>query len=107
MAITKGIIINQKIRKRVVDTANYIIENKSTVREAAKEFNVSKSTVHKDVSERLELVNPELYEKVREHLDFHKEVRHLRGGAATRELYGSEWKENSGKVVGKKKIAVE
>jgi len=87
METTKGMRINQKIRQRVLDIANYILQSKSTVREAAKEFRVSKSTVHKDMTERLPIINPELFEEVRKHLDYHLVVRHLRGGEATKMLY--------------------
>ena len=65
----------------------YIIENDATVRQAAKHFGVSKSTVHKDVSERIEHVNPALASEVRKVLDVNKAERHIRGGLATREKY--------------------
>ena len=65
----------------------YIIEKKATVREAAARFNVSKSTVHKDVSSRLRQLNPALYREVRAILDRNKSERHLRGGLATKEKY--------------------
>ncbi len=72
------------IEKRVVLLANYIIENKTTVREAAKEFGISKSTVHKDVTERLSKLNKSLYLETRKILDKNKAERHLRGGMATK-----------------------
>lgn len=75
------------IEERVLDTANYIIENGTTVREAAKKFGISKSTVHKDVTERLESINPSLAAQVRRVLDVNKQERHIRGGLATREKY--------------------
>ena len=75
------------IEERACDLAAYIIENKTTVRAAAKQFGISKSTVHKDVTERLEKVNPELYRQVRSLLDINKAERHIRGGLATREKY--------------------
>lgn len=65
----------------------YIIESKSTVRSAAKKFGISKSTVHKDVSQRLRNINPTLYKEVREILNTNKNERHIRGGIATRNKY--------------------
>ena len=65
----------------------YIIESKATVRRAAKKFGISKSTVHKDVSQRLKTVNPSLYLEVREILDTNKTERHIRGGIATKRKY--------------------
>lgn len=67
--------------------AQYLVENRTTVRGAAKEFGVSKSTVHKDLSERLEKIQPQLYAQVRQILDLNKEERHIRGGMATREKH--------------------
>lgn len=67
--------------------ANYIIENAATVRKTAKEFGVSKSTVHKDVTERLEAINPDLAKRARKVLDVNKSERHIRGGMATKEKY--------------------
>ncbi len=75
------------IEERAIELAAYIIENKSTVRAAAKEFNISKSTVHKDVTERLRSLNTGLYSRVKEVLDKNKEQRHIRGGMATKEKY--------------------
>ena len=68
----------------------YIIENNATVRAAAKKFHISKSTVHKDVSDRLQIVNPQLYGRVRRVLEVNKAQRHIRGGMATREKYRKE-----------------
>jgi len=65
----------------------YISENKATVRSAAKKFNVSKSTVHKDVAERLKKIDPVLYKEVKEVLEINKAQRHIRGGLATRQKY--------------------
>ena len=73
--------------ERTVLAAEYIIEKGATVRAAAKKFGVSKSTVHKDVSERLAKINPKLFEEVRAVLDKNKQERHLRGGKATKEKY--------------------
>ena len=68
----------------------YIIENKATVRSAAKQFGISKSTVHKDLSERLEHINRALYVQVKEIMDLNKAERHIRGGNATRKKYKGE-----------------
>ncbi len=73
--------------ERTVLAAEYIIEKGATVRAAAKKFGVSKSTIHKDVSERLLKINQKLYEEVRAVLDKNKKERHLRGGKATKEKY--------------------
>lgn len=78
------------IEERACDLAVYIIENDATVRAAAKQFGVSKSTVHKDLTERLPRVNPGLYRQVRELLDRNKAERHIRGGLATRRKYKGE-----------------
>ncbi len=75
------------IEDRVLELAQYILENKSTVRKAAKKFNISKSTVHKDVSERLNKINHSLALRVHEILLENKAERHIRGGLATREKY--------------------
>lgn len=75
------------IEERVVEIARYIVEHKATVRETAKAFGISKSTVHKDVTERLARVNKNLAEATREVLDVNKSERHIRGGMATREKY--------------------
>ena len=73
--------------ERTILAAEYIIENKATVRSAAKKFGVSKSTIHKDVSERLRHLNPNLYSEVKTILEKHKQERHIRGGKATKEKY--------------------
>lgn len=73
--------------QRAVTLGQYIIENKATVRTAAKKFGISKSTVHKDVSERLKNENPALYEQVRSVLEINKQERHIRGGMATKLKY--------------------
>ena len=75
------------IEERTLALADYIIENNCTVRDAAKYFNVSKSTVHKDVSVRLKKVNRCMYLKVKAVLENNKAQRHLRGGMATKEKY--------------------
>ena len=75
------------IEKRAIELAEYIIENNATVRKTAKEFNISKSTVHKDVHERLKKINPALYNEAQSVLEFNKSERHIRGGMATKEKY--------------------
>ena len=75
------------VEDRAVELGEYIVENKATVRAAAKVFGISKSTVHMDVAKRLEKISPGLYNEVREVLDVNKAQRHLRGGLATREKY--------------------
>lgn len=79
--------MKEYIEERAVNIANFIIDNNATVRQAAKVFGVSKSTVHKDVTERLEKINKALSENVRQILDINKSERHIRGGNATREKY--------------------
>ena len=73
------------IEERAVKTAEYIIETKATVRQTARKFGVSKSTVHKDVTARLTRINPALANEARKVLDVNKKERHIRGGLATRE----------------------
>ena len=75
------------IEERTVELANYIIEHKCTVREAAKKFGISKSTVHNDITERLSKINRILAADVRKILTENKQERHIRGGYATREKY--------------------
>ncbi len=75
------------IEERTINIAKYILETKSTVREAAKKFGISKSTVHKDITERLRKINLGLAKDVEEVLQENKSERHIRGGIATREKY--------------------
>ena len=75
------------IEERACQLALYIIENKATVRSAAQKFGISKSTVHKDLSERLPGFNPPLYQQVKSVLDENKAERHIRGDIATRNKY--------------------
>ena len=75
------------IEERACDLAAYIIENRATVRAAAQKFGISKSTVHKDLSERLPLYNRNLFLQVKAILDENKAQRHIRGGIATRRKY--------------------
>ena len=79
--------MKEYIEERAVEIANYIIEEKVTVRQAAKKFGVSKSTVHKDCADRLAIINPALAKEVRKVLDVNKAERHIRGGMATKEKY--------------------
>ena len=78
------------IEKIVKILAIYIIETKSTVRQTAKKFNISKSTVHKDISERLEKINPSLAIEAKKVLETNKSERHIRGGMATKLKYQHE-----------------
>ena len=75
------------IEKRAVEVANFIITSNATVRETAKQFGISKSTVHKDVTERLNKINPKLAQDARKVLEINKSERHIRGGMATKEKY--------------------
>ncbi len=79
--------MKEYIEERAARIANYIIENKATVRQTAKQFGISKSTVHKDVTERLLHINPSLAGEARKVLDINKSERHIRGGLATKEKY--------------------
>lgn len=76
-----------QVDDRCVILGRYILENRSTVRACAKVFGISKSTVHKDVAQRLKSENPQLYKEVKEVLEFNKQERHIRGGRATKEKY--------------------
>ena len=78
------------IAARVLELAKYVITSKATVRKAAAKFGCSKSTVHKDLTERLQDIDPELFKQVREVLEFNKAERHLRGGKATKLKYLGE-----------------
>lgn len=81
------------IEQRAAELAQYIIDNNATVRSAAKIFNVSKSTVHKDVHERLIRINPALYREVQKVLEVNKAERHIRGGLATQAKYKTKAQE--------------
>lgn len=76
-----------QIEERAIEVAHYIIDNNATVRQTAKKFGISKSTVHKDVTARLTAINPDLANKTRAVLDVNKSERHIRGGMATKEKY--------------------
>ncbi|MBQ1689496.1 MAG: sporulation transcriptional regulator SpoIIID [Lachnospiraceae bacterium] len=75
------------IEERAIEIANYIVDENATVRQAAKQFGISKSTAHKDCVERVKAINPSLAREVRKVLDLNKLERHLRGGMATKEKY--------------------
>ncbi len=77
----------ERMEKRACELAVYMIDTGATVRSAAKHFGISKSTVHKDLSVRLQKYNPQLYRQVRQILDLNKQERHIRGGMATRKKY--------------------
>ncbi len=79
--------MQEHIRQRVLELSRYIIESRATVRQTAGAFGVSKSTVHKDVTERLPLLNEAIAARVRHVLDNNKAERHLRGGEATKQKY--------------------
>ena len=79
--------MTEQIDRRACELAVYMIETGATVRSAAQHFGISKSTVHKDLSQRLPKCNPLLYTQVRQVLDVNKQERHIRGGQATRDKY--------------------
>ncbi|MCC8182034.1 MAG: sporulation transcriptional regulator SpoIIID [Clostridiales bacterium] len=79
--------MKQDLEERAVAVARYIVENRATVRMAASAFGISKSTVHKDCSEKIQSINPVLAKEVRKVLDVNKSERHIRGGMATRRKY--------------------
>ena len=79
--------MKEYIEERAIQIANYIIDENATVRQTAKKFGISKSTVHKDVAERLLHINPSLARQARVVLDINKSERHIRGGMATKEKY--------------------
>ncbi len=75
------------IEERVLEVARYIIESKATIRKTAKVFGVSKSTIHKDMTERLPKINPQVAKEAKDILDINKSERHIRGGKATKMKY--------------------
>ena len=86
MSIVK-VKAGQDIEERAVILGRYILEHKATVRAAAKQFGISKSTVHKDITEKLPVVCPQMYPAVKEILEINKQERHIRGGLATKRKY--------------------
>ena len=85
--LLKGCLMNSLILKRVLDEANYMLNTNETIREIATVFNVSKSTVHKDLHERLKDINFELFEQINSILKYHIDIRHIRGGQSTKKKY--------------------
>ena len=79
--------MKEYIEERALEIAHYIIDHNATVRQTAKKFGISKSTVHKDVAERLKYINPQLYREVKSILEINKAQRHIRGGMATKLKY--------------------
>lgn len=79
--------MNKNIVNRVIEESNYILKTNDTIREVARVFGVSKSTVHKDFSERLFEIDKDLYSKVFNILKYHLDIRHIRGGNATKEKF--------------------
>ena len=82
--------MKDNLNERACELAVYMIETGATVRAAARQYGISKSTVHKDLTQRLEECNPLLYAQVRQILDLNKQERHIRGGIATRRKYKGE-----------------
>ncbi|MDD6102407.1 MAG: sporulation transcriptional regulator SpoIIID [Clostridiales bacterium] len=82
--------MRDEIAQRVLNVSQFLVDTNGTVRSAAREFGISKSSVHTDVTKRLYCLNKELYGRVRKVLDINKEERHIRGGFATREKYKKE-----------------
>lgn len=91
-------MVKDYIEERTIDAANYIITKGATVRQTAKVFGVSKSTIHKDVTERLPRINPSAAKEVKMILDKNKAERHIRGGKATKLKYEMENKDASDKM---------
>ena len=79
--------MNQLVENRAIEVGKFITKNQSTVRKTAKNFGISKSTVHKDISERLKKINPSLYLKVKNVMENNKAIRHIRGGLATKNKF--------------------
>ena len=79
--------MNKNIIKRVLEVADHIIYTKDTIRKTAEIFNISKSTVHKDIQERLNLIDELRYQKVKEIMNHHLQTRHIKGGESTRQLF--------------------
>ena len=91
-----GTVVRSQIEERAIVVAKYILEKNTTVRQTAKTFGVSKSTIHKDVTERLEEINPTLAKEVKMVLEKNKSERHIRGGMATKLKYEKETKKDVG-----------
>lgn len=93
---TQQMLNGGKKMPRAKEIGNYIVKNNATVRQAAKAFGVSKSTVHQDITDRLKDIDVKLYQQVREVLDTNKAERHVRGGAATKAKYARQWENLKG-----------
>jgi len=91
-----GNVVRSHIEERAIVVAKYILEKNTTVRQTAKTFGVSKSTIHKDVTERLEEINPTLAKEVKMVLEKNKSERHIRGGMATKLKYEKETQKDVG-----------
>lgn len=89
-----GALLKEYIEERAVEIGKYIVDYRATVRQTAKRFGISKSTVHKDATERLAEINPLLAKEAREILDINKSERHIRGGMATKEKYQKNHRQN-------------
>ncbi|MDG0794503.1 sporulation transcriptional regulator SpoIIID [Cohnella ginsengisoli] len=92
------------IKERTIKIGRSIVETRNTVRTIAKEFGVSKSTVHKDLTERLPEINPDLADQVKHILEYHKSIRHLRGGEATKIKYKKDDDQEAGSIRGRKSV---
>lgn len=77
------------IKKRIIEEANYIIKHNATLRETAKHFKLGKSTIHKDMNERLKNINIDLYLEIKDIMTEHIKTKHLKGGEATKKRYKS------------------
>lgn len=82
-----GSVLNSYIRERAIKIGKHILETNDTIRATGRKFGVARSTVYRDITERLPLINKELANKVIEVLEYHKTVRHIRGGEATRKKF--------------------
>lgn len=82
--------MDEKMIKRIYNMAFEILDTRSTIREIGKRFGVSKSTVHKDLTDRLEEIDKDLYLQVRKLLDYNKSIRHIRGGLSTKRKYSNK-----------------
>ena len=79
--------MENKIKERVLTEAKYMIKTKETIRQIAKQFDVSKSTVHKDLKERLKKIDIKLYQDVQKIIKYHTDIRHIKGGESTKKKY--------------------
>lgn len=91
--------MNQELNARIVEEANYLISTKQTIREVAKFFKRSKSSIHKDMQERLKVISPKLNDEIQKILAQHKKERHIKGGMATKEKYTKKGDKNENKGI--------